>query len=265
MCCDSWPRDVQSLRCGKCSSSYLSEHRSTERWPAAAVAGNGAPETGRRGAQPRGNSIRLSPSPSMQGQEGRVDRDPEGEEGWCPGLLLTSSSSSVSSSSLFSPSSPPRVRIKTQLLRGMQGGAAGEEGRSRKYELKSLRPKTLLLFPPCVNPVSALPPRSDFYLVMISLSLSLSLSLCLSIPLSLSFPSLSLSLSPLSLSLCLSQAGVFSSTPPTSLSSPPPPPPPPHRQINTESTKPCWRKTRLQRLKYAHAHAHAHTCTQRGT
>lgn len=116
-------KSLQRLR----AVTYLCGHRSTKRWSAAAVAGSGAPETGRRGAQPRGNSIRLSPSPSMQGQEGRVDRPSKGEEGWCPGLLTSSSSSSASSSSLFSPSSPPRVRrgIKTQLLRGMQGGGGG--------------------------------------------------------------------------------------------------------------------------------------------
>lgn len=89
------------------------------------MAGSDAPETGRRGAQPRGNSIQLSPYPSMQVQEGREDKLPKGKEEKCPGLLT--SPSSASSSSLFSPSSPPRVRrgIKTQLLRGMQGGGSG--------------------------------------------------------------------------------------------------------------------------------------------
>lgn len=88
------------------------------------MAGSDAPETGRRGAQPRGNSIRLSPCPSMQVQEGREDQPPIGEEERCPGLHT--SPSSASSASLFSPSSPPRVRrgIKTQLLRGMQGGGS---------------------------------------------------------------------------------------------------------------------------------------------
>lgn len=79
----------------------------------------------------------------MQGQEGRVDRVPGSGDGWCPGLFT---SSSVSSSSLFSPSSPSRVRrgIKAQLLRGMQGGGGGGKGREgwrrkkRKQSAKSL-------------------------------------------------------------------------------------------------------------------------------
>lgn len=60
-----------------------------------------------------------------------MDRPPEGEDGWCPGLLTTSS---APSSSLFSPSSPPRVRrgIKTQLLRGMQGGGGGGKAQRGK-------------------------------------------------------------------------------------------------------------------------------------
>lgn len=59
-----------------------------------------------------------------------MDGPPKGEEGWCLGPLT----SSASSSSLFSPSSPPRVRrgIKTQLLRGMQGGGGGEAKRGGK-------------------------------------------------------------------------------------------------------------------------------------
>lgn len=89
------------------------------------MAGSDAPETGRRGAQPRGNSIQLSPCPSMQVQEGREDKPPKGEEEKCPGLLT---SPSASSASLFCPTSPPRVRrgIKTQLLCGMQGGGSGK-------------------------------------------------------------------------------------------------------------------------------------------
>lgn len=52
----------------------------------------------------------------------------KGEEERCPGLFTSPSSS------LFSPSSPPRVRrgIKTQLLRGTQGGGSGELGTGGK-------------------------------------------------------------------------------------------------------------------------------------
>lgn len=77
-----------------------------------------------------------------------MDRPPEDEDGWCPGLLTTSS---ASSSSLFSPSSPPRVRrgIKTQLLHGMQGGGGGGKAQRGKKQYKvqpEVTSSTLLLF-----------------------------------------------------------------------------------------------------------------------
>ena len=58
----------------------------------------------------------------------------------------TSPSSPPSSSSLFSPSSAPRVRrgIKTQLLRGMQGGGSAEEEENKVQT--QVTPTTLLLF-----------------------------------------------------------------------------------------------------------------------
>ena len=60
--------------------------------------------------------------------------------------FLTSPSSPPSSSSLFSPSSAPRVRrgIKTQLLRGMQGGGSAEEEENKVQT--QVTPTTLLLF-----------------------------------------------------------------------------------------------------------------------
>lgn len=101
----------------------------------------------------------------MQGQEGRVDRAPQGEEGCCPGpLTSSSSSSSASSSSLFAPSSPPRMRrgIKAQLLRGMQGGGAGRGGKQSAARSHSDDTFTFLLVQiHSARGVRALPARAD--------------------------------------------------------------------------------------------------------
>lgn len=163
------------------------------------MAGSDAPKTGRRGAQPRGNSIQLSPCPSMQVQEGREDKPPKGEEEKCPGLLT---SPSASSASLFSPSSPPRVRrgIKTQLLRGMLGGGSGKPKTGGK-ESTSQSDDTSTF--PTYNSAKhvilrTLFPRSDFWALCapvtnthnrISLTLSLSPHPRTSPPPSLSPPS----------------------------------------------------------------------------
>lgn len=93
-----------------------------------------------------------------------MDGPPKGEEEWCPGLLT----SSASSSSLFSPSSPPRVRrgIKTQLLRGMQGGGGRKAKRGGKQSTKISHSDETFTFPlyniHTARDLSALPPRSDF-------------------------------------------------------------------------------------------------------
>lgn len=143
-----------------------------------------------RGAQPRGNNIRLSPSPSIQGQEGRGDRQPRGRGVRGGGAVSEKSG-------LFSPS-PPRVRrgIKAQLLRGMRSVRAverkGEEKGKTKLRYKNTSPSSNInTFTPSSSPATDFLPRPRSvslaaYSVLTELSLvvaiNLSSPLCLSLP-----------------------------------------------------------------------------------
>lgn len=120
---------------------------------------------GMRGAQPRGNNIRFSPSPSIQGQEGRGDRQPRGR-GVRGGGAVSDKSGLCSPSPSFCSPSPPRVRrgIKAQLLRGMRSVRAvkrkGEEKGKTKLRYKNTSPSSNInTFTPSSSPVTDFLPR----------------------------------------------------------------------------------------------------------